>query len=71
MHVLYCAPTSKWRIKPLDDAITRQLKAESTGAMEIALIERFSSHPRCINREGGDGDCPSNGSPHFTYVVLR
>ena len=71
MYLLYAAPTSKVRVDPLDSESRRRLKMESTGAMETELINRFHHYPQCINRAGGGGDCPSNGSPHFCYVVLR
>ena len=42
----------------------------STGNMEIAQIEKFKSYVNCANRAPG-GEMPSNGSPHFCYVVSR
>ncbi len=74
MYLLYAAPTSKHKIEKFDSAETKALKSESTGAMEISLISRFAGqavHSICLNREGAGGECPSNGSPHFVYVVVR
>ena len=58
MALLYTSPKSK------GDYL------ESTGNWEIAMINRWSKHPKCLNREGGGCDCPSNGSPHFGYVTI-
>ena len=41
---------------------------ESTGNMEITQIEKFKDYGNCLNRAPG-GEMPSNGSPHFCYVV--
>ena len=70
MYVLYVAPTSKWKLEPMDSEKTKALKSTSTGAMERLLVDRFMTFPDCINRQPG-GECPSNGSPHFCYVVGR
>ena len=70
MYVLYVAPTSKWKLHALDSEKTRALKSTSTGSMERFLVDKFRHLPECINRQPG-GDCPSNGSPHFCYVVGR
>ena len=60
MFLLYAAPSSKPRIQ------------DSTGAMEKQLISVFAGNANgCINRKGAGGDAPSDGSPHFTYVVVR
>ena len=58
MTMLYAAKSSKPRV------------CDSSGAMEIALIKALGDEVTCINKMKG-GDCPSNGSPHFTYVVKR
>ena len=44
--------------------------SESTGNMEIAQIEKFRypRYPNCLNEAPG-GEMPSDGSPHFCYVV--
>ena len=70
MHLLYAAPTSKVKYDGPDEK-RAQLVKESTGTMETDLITMWSGHERCINRKGGGGDCPSNGSPHFVYIALR
>mgnify|MGYP000594685715 CR=1 FL=1 len=41
---------------------------ESTGNMEIAQIEKFKCYQHCLNEAPG-GEMPSDGSPHFCYVV--
>ena len=58
MHLLYAAPTSK------------KHDAESTGTMEKYLISWFLGCEGCLNR-GLGGEKASDGSPHFTYVVVR
>ncbi len=70
MFLLYAAPTSKTRESPLDTDEEKQLKRESTGAFERALIAEWASHSSCKNKEGTGGECPSSGSPHFVYVVV-
>jgi hypothetical protein len=59
MMLVYAAPTSKPK------------HAESSGSMERELIKYCNSEldSSCLNRPGGGGDCPSNGSPHFVYIV--
>ena len=68
MHILYSAPTSKWKLHIAETFESRALKIGSTGAMERALIREFKGIQGCVNRADG-GDCPSDGSPHFVYVV--
>jgi len=58
MVLVYAAETSKPK------------KMDSTGMMEIEQIARFKHLPGCENVSGG-GDRPSEGSPHFMYVVYR
>ena len=70
MFLLYCAPTSKHKVLVTDSPATKALKLTSTGAMEIQLVEHFQEYPECKNT-GRGGECPSGGSPHFTYVVCR
>jgi hypothetical protein len=70
MYILYAAPTSKWKATPYDSERRKELKRTSTGAMEIALIEEFEDYPECVNRKGAGGECASDGSPHFVYVVI-
>ena len=70
MFLLYCAPTSKHKVLVTDSPATKALKLTSTGAMEIRLVEHFQEYPECKNT-GRGGECPSGGSPHFTYVVCR
>lgn len=67
--VIYTSPTSKRNIKPFDKPEVIELKQTSTGMMETLLIHIFEELPNCINRKGGGADCPSEGSPHFCYVV--
>lgn len=59
MVLLYAAPTSKPKVP------------YSTGAFEKMLIREFARVDGCINRRGAGGECPSNGSPHFCYVIVR
>ena len=68
--MLYVAPISKWKLHALDSEKTKALKSTSTGAMERLLVDKFRHLPECIKRQAG-GECPSNGSPHFCYVVGR
>ena len=70
MHICYVAPTSKWRPNILDSIEEAQLKKTSTGAMERRLIEGCQRHHKLYNREEG-GDCPSDGSPHYVYIVTE
>ena len=56
MTLVYVAKSSK----PKD--------RESTGNMEIAQIQKFKSYLNCLNEAPG-GEMPSDGSPHFCYVV--
>ena len=76
MHVLYCAPTSKWNIHKYMSDERKMLMSTSTGTLESALIKQFRGesaaerHPQLYNR-GAGGECPSNGSPHFLYVICR
>ena len=53
MYVLYVAPTSKWKLNPMDSEKTKALKSTSTGAMERLLVDRFMTFPECINRQAG------------------
>ena len=70
MAVLYTAPTSKRDTGKLCLAPQlKRLKQASTGTLETLMIHIFEELPNCINRKGGGGDCPSEGSPHFCYVV--
>ncbi len=71
MFLLYAAPTSKTRESVLDSDEQKQLKRESTGAFETALIAEWGEHSFCLNQEGAGGECPSAGWPHFVYVVVR
>ena len=70
MFLLYCSPTSKHNVLVTDSPATKALKLTSTSAMEVQLVEHFREYPECKNT-GPGGECPSNGSPHFTYVVCR
>ena len=76
MHVVYCAPTSNWKIHKYMSSERKMLMSTSTGTLERALIKQFRGksaaerHPQLYNREAG-GECPSNGSPHFLYVICR
>ena len=56
MTIVYAAKSSKPK------------HSESTGNMEIAQIEKFKSDDNCLNKADG-GEMPSDGSPHFCYVV--
>jgi hypothetical protein len=58
MTLVYSAPSSKPK------------HSESTGNMEIAQIEKFNTpcYPNRLNKAPG-GEMPSDGSPHFCYVV--
>ena len=58
MTIVYVAKSSKPK------------HSESTGNMEIAQISKFKneSYPHCLNEAPG-GEMPSDGSPHFCYVV--
>ena len=67
--VIYTSPTSKRNIKLNDKPNVKELKQTSTGMMETLLIRIFEELPNCINRKGSGADCPSEGSPHFCYVV--
>ena len=67
--VLYAAPSSKWNVKKYESESMTSLKRSSTGAMERRLVKQFAGFPNCINRPDSGGDCPSDGSPHFCYVV--
>ncbi len=74
MLLLYAAPWSKWKIEPLDSPDTRTLKHESSGWMEIKLIETFAMEGLCngcVNKPGSGGESASDGKPHFTYVVVK
>ena len=71
MAILYAAPTSKHRILQTMGDDAKALRMASTGRMEIDLIDVFHADAACLNREGGGGDCPSDGSPHFLYVVAE
>jgi hypothetical protein len=71
LHLLYAAPTSKTIASLLDDERVSKLKATSTGAFETRLISDWSPAEQCVNRSGAGGECPSAGSPHYVYVVLR
>ena len=60
MVLLYWAPTSK------------KHHPDSTGNMETRLVNDFFNSDldsACINRPGSGGECPSNGTPHFVYLV--
>ena len=70
MHIVYSAPTSKWKLHITETPESRALKIVSTGAMERALIREFKGTQGCVNRADG-GDCPSDGVPHFVYVVAN
>ena len=59
MVVLYAAPTSKPRVM------------YSTGAFEKELVREFARVEGCLNCRGTGGETPSEGSPHFVYVVVR
>ena len=67
--VIYTSPTSKRTINKYDKPKVKELKQTSTGMMETLLIHIFEELPTCINRKGAGADCPSEGSPHFCYVV--
>ena len=70
MAVLYTAPTSKPDTSKMCLAPqVKKLRQASTGTMETLLIQVFGELPGCINKKGAGGDCPSEGSPHFCYVV--
>jgi hypothetical protein len=56
MTIVYAAKSSKPK------------HSESTGNMEIAQIAKFKDYDNCLNRAPG-GEMPSDGSPHFCYVV--
>ena len=56
MAIVYAAKSSKPK------------HSESTGNMEIAQIAKFKDYDNCLNRAPG-GEMPSDGSPHFCYVV--
>ena len=71
MYLLYTAPTSKTSKCGVQTEQERLRRAESTGAMEIKLIAEFSLEPGCLNRVGAGGEYPSDGCPHFVYVVVR
>jgi hypothetical protein len=58
MVLLYTARSSKPR------------HAESTGSMEIRQASYFRHLPGCLNKTDG-GECPSFGSPHYFYIVMR
>ena len=70
MHIVYIAPTSKWKRHIVDTPESLALKMASTGAMERALIREFKGTQGCINVADG-GDCPSTGSPHLVYVITE
>ena len=69
LAVIYTSPTSKRNVKAYDSAKVRELRQSSTGMMETLLINIFAELPNCINRKNAGADCPSEGSPHFCYVV--
>ena len=73
MFLLYAAPISKWSLQRHDSPKLKKPKQESTGAREILLIKEFANGTGncCLDRPGAGGECPSNGSPHFVYVVVR
>ena len=71
MCLLYTAPTSKTSKRGVQTEQERLRRAESTGAMEKRLIAEFSLEPGCLNRVGAGGEYPSDGCPHFVYVVVR
>ena len=59
MAILYAAKTSKPTVE------------HSSGSFEKELCQMMEHDNDCLNRIGAGGDCPSNGSPHFVYVVGR
>jgi hypothetical protein len=69
MFLLYAAPISKSAMCSSDSPSLQALKKTSTGAMEKHLIRFFNNFDGCVNDAPG-GERPSDGSPHFTYVVI-
>ena len=69
MSVVYAAPISKWSIKRFEPPLLKKLRRVSTGAMERELIKHVCDLPECQNSAPG-GERPSDGSPHFCYIVL-
>ena len=70
MFILYAAPTSKSAMCSSDSTALQALKKTSTGSMEKHLIRFFRGlFDNCVNDAPG-GERPSDGNPHFTYVVI-
>ena len=69
MSVAYVAPISKWFIRPFEHPPLEKLKRVSTGTMERELIKHVRDLPECQNN-GPGGECPSDGTPHFGYIVF-
>ena len=69
MFLLYAAPTSKSAICSSDSPAQQASKKASTGSMERHLISFLRDFDNCVNDAPG-GERPSDGSPHFTYVVI-
>lgn len=73
LYLLYAAPTSKTSIKEWMNPTLVDLRKASTGSMEKQLIKSLKEQygTRCKNKEGAGGECPSDGNPHFTYLVVQ
>ena len=69
MSVVYAALISKWSIKRFEPPLLKELRHVSTGAMEPELIKHVREFPECQNSAPG-GESPSDGSPHFCYIVF-
>ena len=69
MSVVYVAPISKWFIRPFEPPPLEKLKRVSTGTMERELIKHVRDLPECQNN-GPGGESPSDGTPHFCYIVF-
>ena len=74
MHLLFASVTSKKQ--------NHEWSHTSTGLMETKLVESFSGdknrimsgvtgNRKMLNKEYSGGEHPSEGSPHFLYVVLQ
>ena len=70
MSVVYAAPTSKSNTQ-FQSGRELALRQTSTGSMEKILIKQCARIPQCINHPNSGGERPSDGSPHFVYIVFE
>ena len=63
MYLLFASMTSKKKNHKWSHA--------STGLVETRLIDSFEGNGKMLNKPGTGGDKPSEGSPHFLYLVLQ